>query len=207
MRAQFPFLPIPGLDDSRHSSVGIANEICNSGRLFHAGSCIACPLQKEIVQYRSANCQPLIAVSAETVLSTELPMYCRAVRSVDAHSVQLRRTGFLDGRQCIHLGKYPRCLRAQVLGACLVAGKSRTIDDENIDAASSEKECGRGTCRTSADDNYLRVRHWRGSDCCAPHAQPAGILPCTASVGAGVEVLRQRASAMAAAPTGNPRRT
>lgn len=159
---------------SCNASVTTSNDISDSHGFLDSRACSSCAIEKNGVERRAPDSKTAVTVSAESVTGSKLAVNGRSVGCVNAHPGELCGSRGFDRLARIHLCENTRCLRAQVLGACLVPRESRAIENDGVDSQSRKKKRSGRAGWSAADDYCLRVRHARGRD--------AGRSPCTANV-------------------------
>jgi hypothetical protein len=110
------------------ANVGYAHE------LFDACACRPRSTDDNLIEDGSPDSETIVAKWAKPVIRREFAVGAMAVRRADPHPGQVGRERSLDLVENIHVGQNPRPLRAQVLGARLVAGKFCSVQHEDVNA-------------------------------------------------------------------------
>ena len=177
--------------DATHPRRSISGEIGDAHGFFDTRSGRARAAEHDFVENRPPDGEAFVAKPVEAVIGRKLSDGDVAVGGANYHPGEMRRIASLDFVEHTHVREDSRRLRAQILGADLVARELRPVEDENIHSFTRERP-GRGCAGRSAADYYdFRVEVL--AHAIQSRARPAGTIPCIASVAAGDEAPMPRA--------------
>jgi hypothetical protein len=122
---------------------------------MHPDPGCACAIEQDRIENHAPDGETAITEAAKCMRAREFAVQPRAVRRANAHAREFGCTGLLDCLERAHVGKYPGGFRAQVLCAGFVAGKPRSIYQQDGRSGSRQApRCGR-TRGTATDHDHV----------------------------------------------------
>jgi hypothetical protein len=146
--------------DTAYATRYVARDIGDSHTFFDAGTRGFRGTEQDVVEHGPAQRKTAVTERGKPFHAGELGLNRLAARRPENHTGEMSRARGFYFSQNSHVGEYARCLRAQVLGAHLVAGEVGAIQHQNVDAGLRKRPRRRRSSRTATNDDYIGVAIW-----------------------------------------------
>ncbi len=142
-------------EDSADPSTRVSPYIHHLHAFLHPRAGRARAIEQNGVEHRPTKGQAAVSIGGIPVAGREVPLHDLTVGRAHTHAGQLCRARIFDGVQRSDRIEQSRCFGAQVLGAGLVAGEVRSIEQAYVHPSPGQGPGGEGAGRPSAHYQHI----------------------------------------------------